>query len=126
MQECKQVVAKAQDNPHLFRRLKVMLLDFLASVNDHDRIHDDTRPVTSHDFVIVRAPVAKSQKRERSASKSDENLSAYYRSGSMLSNTTNFVLHAALTGLKLLIIGKAQKCPFMKKSVLQTEDTAVN
>ena len=80
MQDCKQVVAFAQDNPHLYRRFKVMLSQFLASANDRDqRAGHAPRTAAAnriHDNAVIRAPITKAKKRGRPSSNDDRNLSA--------------------------------------------------
>jgi len=80
MQDCKQVVAFAQDNPHLYRRFKMMLSQFLTSANDRDqRAGHAPRTAAAnriHDNAVIRAPITKAKKRGRTSSNDDRNLSA--------------------------------------------------
>jgi hypothetical protein len=64
MQDCKQVIAVAQDNPHLYRKFKIILSQFMAGSNEHDQCHGsrDQSQKEDHSSAVVRAPIPKGQK----------------------------------------------------------------
>jgi hypothetical protein len=61
MQDCKHIIALAQDNPHLYHRFKVALSQFLASANDRDQRYgqDPRNNDHNHDHAVMRVPARK-------------------------------------------------------------------
>lgn len=116
MQDCKKIVAVAQDNPHLFRRLKVMLSQFLASANDHEPRHGHAprHETPNHDMATVRAPVAKSCKRGRPSSEDNQNLSKLCRKKNQPTKTCSLCKQH---GVEAADHRRGSRCPFYTKNV---------
>ena len=111
MQDCKKIVAVAQDNPRLFRRLKVTLSQFLASVNDREQRygHAPRHEAPNHDMATVRAPVSKTQKRGRPSSEDNQNLSNLCRKKQQRAKTCSLCKQH---GVDAADHRKGSRCPF--------------
>jgi hypothetical protein len=117
MQDCKKVIAVAQDNPHLFRRFKIIVSKFSANANKRDQRpgHAPRNDPSNHEKAVIWAPVSKLQRRGRPANNEDPNMSGLCRPKKRhLGNNCCSLCRS--NGIDASDHRKGSRCPFHKQS----------